>query len=158
MYTLEEMLRQRRLYTLALDLKRSDWSLFIRRPWISLSILWVIGLAWTNQLHLQPQNPWRWETAIHHVPRSVLYLFVSSKTEGRLPIEADGWENLYLPPDADQATVTEVKAALDHAMQIEIEAEKPWWYLERFLMIVIPCFLLFLGELGIRKIKGKINQ
>ena len=44
------------------------------------------------------------------------------------------------------------------AMEIEIEAEKPWWYLERFLMIVIPCFLLFLVELGIRKVKGKIIQ
>ncbi len=80
-------------------------------------------------MYLQPPNPWRWETAIHHVPHSVLYLFVRSKTEGRIPIEAYGCENLYLPPDADQATVTEVKTALDHAMQIEIEAEKPWRYL-----------------------------
>ena len=130
----------------------------MRRPWIILSFLWILGLAWNSHWQLEPHNPWRWETAIQHVPDSVLKLFVTSSVTGRIPIEADGWENLYLPTDADQATVAEVKAALDHAMEIEIEAEKPWWYLERFLMIVIPCFLLFLGELGIRKIKGKINQ
>jgi hypothetical protein len=143
---------------LALDLKRSEWSLFIRRPWLIISLLWLLGLLWTTPLHLEPQNPWRWETAIQHVPGSVLKLFVTSSVTGRIPIEADGWENLYLPPDADQATVAEVKAALDHAMQIEIEVEKPWWYLGQFLTIVVPCFLLFLGELGIRKIKGKIIQ
>ena len=124
----------------------------LRRPWIILSILWVLGLLWTNHLHLQPQNPWRWETAIHHVPRSVLDLFVSSKTEGRIPIDADGWETYYLPPDTDPATVAEVKSTLDHAMQIEMEAEKPWWYLGRVLMVVVPWSLLFLGELGIRMI------
>jgi hypothetical protein len=52
-------------------------------------------------------------------------LFVSSRVEGRIAIKADGWETYYLPPDTDPATVAEVKAALDHAMQIEIEAEKP---------------------------------
>ena len=130
----------------------------LRRPWIILSILWVIGLLWTNQLHLQPQNPWRWETAIHHVPRTVLDLFVSSKTEGRIPIDADGWETYYLPPDTDPATVAEVKAALDHAMQIEIEAEKPGWYLGRVLVVVIPWFLLFLGDLGVRGIRNRIRK
>ena len=125
-----------------------------RRPWIILSILWVLVLLWTNQLHLQPQNPWRWETAIHHVPQSVIDLFVSSKTEGRIPIDADGWETYYLPPDTDPATVAEVKAALDHAMEIEIEAEKPGWYLGRVLMVVIPWFLLFCIEQGIRKLIG----
>ena len=130
----------------------------MRRPWAILSFLWILGLAWISHWQLEPHNPWRWETAIQHVPDSVLKLFVTSSVTGRIPIEADGWENLYLPPDADQATVAEVKAALDHAMEIEIEAEKPWWYLERFLMIVIPCFLLFLVESGIRKVKGKIIQ
>jgi len=130
----------------------------MRRPWAILSFLWILGLAWISHWQLEPHSPWRWETAIQHVPDSVLKLFVTSSVTGRIPIEADGWENLYLPPDADQATVAEVKAALDHAMEIEIEAEKPWWYLERFLMIVIPCFLLFLVELGIRKVKGKIIQ
>ena len=130
----------------------------MRRPWAILSFLWILGLAWISHWQIEPQNPWRWETAIQHVPDSVLKLFVASSVKDRIPIEADGWENLYLPPDADQATVAEVKAALDHAMEIEIEAEKPWWYLERFLMIVIPCFLLFLVELGIRKVKGKIIQ
>ena len=75
----------------------------IRRPWFILSILWVLGLVWTNTLQLEPQNPWRWETAIHHVPQSVLDLFVSSKTEGRIPIDADGWETHYLHPDTDPA-------------------------------------------------------
>ena len=125
----------------------------ILRPWIILSILWVLGLVWTTPLHLQPQNPWRWETAIHHVPRPVLDLFVSSKTEGRIPIDADGWETYYLPPDTGTATIAEVKAALDHAMQIEIDAEKPGWYLGRVLLVVIPCFLFFLGELGVRGIR-----
>jgi hypothetical protein len=130
----------------------------MRRPWAILSLLWALGLAWISHWQLEPHNPWRWETAIQHVPDSVLKLFVTSSVTGRIPVEADGWENLYLPPDVDQATVAEVKAALDHAMEIEIEAEKPWWYLERFLTIVIPCFLLFLVELGIRKVKGKIIQ
>ena len=78
----------------------------IRRPWIILSILWVLGLLWTNQLHLEPQNPWRWETAIHHVPHSVSDLFVTSKVEGRIAIDADGWETLYLPPDTSTANPT----------------------------------------------------
>jgi hypothetical protein len=125
----------------------------IRRPWIILSILWVLGLVWTTPSHLQLQNPWRWETAIHHVPRSVLDLFVSSKTEGRIPIDADGWETYYLPPDTDPATVAKVKAALDYAMEIEIEAEKPWWYLGRVLVVVVPCFFLFLADLGVRGIR-----
>ena len=124
----------------------------IRRPWIILSILWVLGLLWTNHLHLQPQNPWRWETAIHHVPHSVSDLFVTSKVEGRIAIDADGWETLYLPPDTSPATIAEVKAALDQAMQIEIEAEKPWWYLGRVLMVVIPSLLFFLTEFGARSI------
>jgi hypothetical protein len=127
----------------------------IRRPWIILSILWVLGLVWTNQLHLQPQNPWRWETAIHHVPRFVLDSFVSSKTEGRIPIDADGWETYYLPPDTDPATVAEVKSTLDNAMQIEIEAEKPGWYLWRGLMVVIPCLVFLLGNSFINKIRKK---
>ncbi len=130
----------------------------LRRPRIILSILWVIGLLWTNQLHLKPQNPWRWETAIHHVPRSVLDLFVSSKTEGRIPIDADGWKTYYLPPDTDPATVAKVKAALDYAMEIEIEAEKPGWYLGRVLVVVVPCFLLFLGGLGVRYFRSKIFE
>ena len=130
----------------------------IRRPWIILSILWVLGVVQTNQLHLQPQNPWRWETAIHHVPHSVLDLFVSSKTEGRIPIDADGWETYYLPPATDSATIAEVKAALNHAMEIEIEAEKPGWYLGRVLIVVIPCFLLFLGQFGVRFIRSKIYK
>ena len=125
----------------------------IRRPWIILSMLWVLGLLWTNQLYLQPKNPWRWETAIHHVPHSVSDLFVTSKVEGRIAIDADGWETLYLPPDTSPATIAEVKAALDQAMQIEIDAEKPGWYLGRVLMVVIPCFLLLLGELGVRVIR-----
>ncbi len=122
----------------------------IRRPWIILSMLWVLGLVWTTSTHLQHQNPWRWETAIHHVPSSVLAMFVSSKVEGRIAIDADGWETHFLPPDTSPATIAEVKAALDKAMQIEIEAEKPGWYLGRVLMVVIPSFLLFLGALGIR--------
>lgn len=77
-------------------------------------------------------------------------MFVSSKVEGRIAIDADGWETHFLPPDTSPATIAEVKAALDQAMQIEIEAEKPGWYLGRVLMVVIPSFLLFLGELGIR--------
>lgn len=127
--------------------------LFIRRPWVILSILWVLGLLWTTPLHLEPQNPWRWETAIHHVPNSVLDLFVSSRVEGRIPIDADGWETYYLPPDTDPATVAEVKAALDHAMQMEIEAEKPGWYLWRVLVVLIPCLVFLLGELGLRRIR-----
>ena len=126
-----------------------------RRPWIILSLLWVFGLLWTNQLHLQPQNPWRWETAIHHVPHSVSDLFVTSKVEGRIAIDADGWETLYLPPDTSTATIAEVKAALDQAMQIEIEAEKPGWYLGRVLMVVVPCLLLLLGELGVKVIRRR---
>ncbi len=130
----------------------------IPRPWIILSMLWVLGLLWTNQLHLQPQNPWRWETAIHHVPHSILDLFVTSKVEDRIAIDADGWETLYLPPNTDTTTIAEVKAALDQAMQIEIEAEKPGEYLWRGLMVVIPCFLLFWGELGVRVILSKIYK
>ena len=126
----------------------------IRRPWIILSMLWVLGLVWTTPTHLQHQNPWRWETAVHHVPSSVLAMFVSSKVEGRIAIDADGWETVYLPPNTDATTIAEVKAALDQAMQIEIEAEKPGWYLWRGLMVVIPCFLLFLGELGVRVIRS----
>jgi len=117
-------------------------------------MLWVLGLLWTTPTHLQYQNPWRWETAIQHVPHSILNMFVSSKVEGRIAIDADGWETRYLPPDTDPATVAEVKAALDKAMQIEIEAEKPGWYLWRGLMVMIPCFLLFLGELGVRVIRS----
>lgn len=128
----------------------------IRRPWIILSILWVLGLIWTTPLHLQPQNPWRWETAIVHVPDSVMKLFVSSKVEGRIAIDADGWETFYLPPDTSPATIAEVKAALDQAMQIEIEAGKPGWYLWRVIVLVIPCLLLFLGELGVGVIRSKI--
>jgi hypothetical protein len=125
----------------------------LSRPWIILSILWVLGLVWTTPSHLQLQNPWRWETAIHHVPHSVLDLFVSSKTEGRIPIDADGWETYYLPPDTDPPTVAEVKVALDQAMQIEIHAEKPGWYLGRVLVVVVPCFFLFLADLGVRGIR-----
>ena len=126
--------------------------LSICRPWIILSILWVLGLVLTKSSQLEPQNPWRWETAIYHVPNSVLDMFVSSRVEGRIPIDAEGWETRYLPPNTDYATVVEVKAALENAMQIEIEAEKPDWYLGRFLVLVIPCFFLFLAELGIRMI------
>jgi len=129
-----------------------------RRPWIILSLLWVFGLLWTNQLNLKPQNPWRWETAIHHVPHSVSDLFVTSKVEGRIAIDADGWETLYLPPDTSTATIAEVKEELDRAMQIEIVAERPGWYLGRVLVLVIPCFLLFLGELGVRVIRRKIRK
>ena len=118
-----------------------------------LSILWVLGLLWTTPSHLEPQNPWRWETAIHHVPNSVLDLFVSSRVEGRIAIDADGWETYYLPANTDPATVAEVKAALDQAMQIEIEAEKPGWYLGRVLVVVIPCLVFLLGELMLRKIR-----
>jgi hypothetical protein len=121
-------------------------------------MLWVLGLIWTTPLHLQPQNPWLWETAIVHVPDSVLKLFVNSKVEGRIAIEADGWETFYLPPDTSPATIAEVKAALDQAMQIEVEAEKPGRYLWRVLMVMIPCFLLFLGELGVRGIQRKISR
>jgi hypothetical protein len=115
-------------------------------------MLWVLGLVWTTPMHLQYQNPWRWETAVHHVPSSILDMFVSSKVEGRIAIDADGWETHFLPPGTSDATIAEVKAALDQAMQIEIEAEKPGGYLGRGLMVVIPCFLLFLGELGIKTI------
>jgi hypothetical protein len=121
-------------------------------------MLWVLGLIWTTPLHLQPQNPWRWETAIVHVPDSVMKLFVNSKVEGRIAIEADGWETFYLPPETSPATIAEVKAALDQAMQIEIEAEKPGRYLWRVLMVMIPCFLLFLGELGVRGIQRKTQS
>ena len=124
----------------------------ICRPWIILSILWVLGLLWNNQLHLQPQNPWRWETAIHHVPHSVSDLFVTSKVEGRIAIDADGWETLYLPPNTSAATIAEVKATLDQATQIEIEAEKPGWYLGRVLMVVVPCLMFLLMEQGLRKV------
>jgi hypothetical protein len=82
-----------------------------------------------------------------------LDLFVSSRVEGRIAIDADGWETYYLPPDTDPATVAEVKAALDHAMQVEIEAEKPGWYLWRVLVVVIPRLVFLLGELGLRKIR-----
>jgi hypothetical protein len=125
----------------------------ICRPWIILSLLWVLGLAFTNPLHLEPQNPWRWETAIRRVPHSILDLFVSSKVEGRIAIDADGWETRYLPPGTDPATVAEVKAALDKAMQIEIEAERPGWYLGRVLVLVIPSLLFFLIEFGARRIR-----
>jgi len=121
-------------------------------------MLWVLGLVWTTPTHLQHQNPWRWETAIQHVPHSILDLFVSSKVEGRIAIDADGWETVYLPPNTDATTIAEVKAALDQAMQIEIKAEKPGWYLWRGLMVVIPCFLLFLGELGVIVIRRKIRK
>ena len=126
--------------------------LSICRPWIILSILWVLGLVLTKSSQLEPQNPWRWETAIYHVPNSVLDMFVSSRVEGRIPINAEGWETRYLPPDTDPATVAAVKAALDNAMQIEIEAEKPEWYLSRLLIVVIPSLLFFLIEFGVRKI------
>ena len=79
-------------------------------------------------------------------------MFVSSRVEGRIPINAEGWETRYLPPDTDPATVAAVKAALDNAMQIEIEAEKPEWYLSRLLIVVIPSLLFFLIEFGVRKI------
>lgn len=125
----------------------------IRRPWIILSLLWVLGLLWTNQLHLQPQNPWRWETAIHHVPHSVSDLFVTSKVEGRIAIDAYGWETHYLPPDTDHATIVKVKEELDRAMQIEIEAERPGWYMGRVLVLVIPSLLFFLIEFGARRIR-----
>jgi hypothetical protein len=128
----------------------------MRRPWVILSLLWTLGLAWISHWQIEPQNPWRWETAIQHVPDSVLKLFVASSVTDRMPIEADGWENLYLPPDADQATVAEVKAALDNAMQIEIEAEKPWWYLGRFLCLVIPSMVFLLFELAANKIRSYI--
>jgi hypothetical protein len=121
-------------------------------------MLWVLGLVWTTPTHLQHQNPWRWETAVHHVPSSVLAMFVSSKVEGRIAIDADGWEALYLPPNTDTTTIAEVKAVLDQAMQIEIEAEKPGWYLGRGLMVVIPCLLILLGELGVRVIRSKISE
>ncbi len=127
--------------------------LSICRPWIILSILWVLGLVWTKSSQLEPQNPWRWETAIYHVPNSVLDMFVSSRVEGRIPIDAEGWETRYLPPDTDPATVAEVKAALDHAMQIEIEAEKPGWYLGKFLIIAIPSLIFLLCELAVKKIR-----
>jgi hypothetical protein len=127
---------------------------FLSRPWIILSMLWVLGLVWTTPSHLQSHNPWRWETAIHHVPHSILDLLVTSKVEGRIAIDADGWKTVYLPPNTDTTTIAEVKAALDQAMQIEIQAEKPGWYLWRGLMVVIPCFLLFLGELGVRVIRS----
>ena len=130
----------------------------VRRPWIILSILWVLGLVWTTPSHLQPQNPWRWETAIHHVPRSVLDSFVSSKTEGRIPIDADGWETYYLPPDTDPATVAKVKVALDYAMEIEIEAEKPWWYLGRVLMVVIPCLVFWMIEIVTIKFANRLKR
>jgi len=81
-------------------------------------------------------------------------MFVSSQVEGRIPIDAEGWETRYLPPDTDPATVAEVKAALDHAMQIEIETEKPGWYLGRILVVVIPSLLFYLGEI----IAHRINK
>jgi len=121
-------------------------------------MLWVLGLVWTTPTHLQHQNPWRWETAIHHVPHSILDLFVSSKVEGRIAIDADGWEKYFLPPDTSPATIAEVKAALDKAMQIEIEAEKPGWYLWRGLMVVIPCFLLFFLEIIFRRLNRSIRN
>jgi hypothetical protein len=121
-------------------------------------MLWVLGLVWTTPTHLQHQNPWRWETAIHHVPHSILDLFVSSKVEGRIAIDADGWETHFLPPDTSPATIAEVKAALDKAMQIEIEAEKPGWYLWRGLMVVIPCFLLFFLEIIFRRLNRSIRN
>ena len=130
----------------------------MRRPWVILSFLWILGLAWISHWQIEPQNPWRWETAIQHVPDSTTKLFVSSNLPGRISIDADGWENLYLPPDADQATIAEVKAALDHAMQIEIEAEKPWWYLGRFLCLVIPSMVFLLCELGVKKIRRGTGQ
>lgn len=85
------------------------------------------------------------------MPHSVLNLFVASKVEGRIPINADGWETHYLPPDTDPATVDEVKAALDRAMQIEIDSEKPEWYLSRLLVVVIPSLLFFLLNSGCGK-------
>ncbi len=81
-------------------------------------------------------------------------LFVSSIVTRRIPIEADGWETLYLPADTSPATIAEVKAALDLAMQIEIEAEKPGWYLGRFLIIAIPYLIFLLCELAVKKIKN----
>ena len=127
--------------------------LSICRPWIILSILWVLGLVLTKSSQLEPQNPWRWETAIYHVPNSVLDMFVSSRVEGRIPIGAEGWETRYLPPDTDPATVAAVKAALDNAMQIEIESEKPGWYLGKFLIIAIPSLIFLLCELAVKKIR-----
>ena len=123
----------------------------MRRPWVILSFLWILGLPWISHWQIEPQNPWRWETAIQHVPDSTTKLFVSSNLPGKIPIDADGWETHYLPPDTDQATVDEVKAVLDHAMQIEIEVEKPGWYLGRFLIIVISSLIFLLCELGIKK-------
>ena len=131
--------------------------LSICRPWIILSILWVLGLVLTKSSQLEPQNPWRWETAIYHVPNSVLDMFVSSRVEGRIPIDAEGWETYYLPPDTDPATVAAVKAALDNAMQIEIESEKPGWYLGKFLIIVIPSLIFLLCELAANKIRSYIS-
>ena len=127
--------------------------LSICRPWIILSILWVLGLVLTKSSQLEPQNPWRWETAIYHVPNSVLDMFVSSQVEGRIPIDAEGWETRYLPPDTDPANVAAVKAALDNAMQIEIESEKPRWYLGKFLIIAIPSLIFLLCELAAKKIR-----
>ena len=69
---------------------------------------------------------------------------------GPIPIEADGWESHYLPPDTDQATVAEVKAALDLAMQVEIKSEKPSWHLGKILLVAIQCLVFLLGKLGAR--------
>ncbi|CAM8656977.1 hypothetical protein MCEMSE6_02720 [Oxalobacteraceae bacterium] len=62
-------------------------------------------------------------------------------------------ETHYLPPDTDPATVAAVKAALENAMQIEIESEKPGWYLGKFLIIVIPSLIFLLCELAVKKIR-----
>jgi hypothetical protein len=43
----------------------------------------------------------------------------------------------YLPLDTDPATVAEVKAVFDLAMQVEIKSEKPDWYLGRVLSVAI---------------------
>ena len=85
-------------------------------------------------------------------------MFVSSKVEGRIAIDADGWETRYLPPDTDPATVAEVKAALDKAMQIEIEAEKPGWYLWRGLMVMIPCLVFWMFEIVILKFAHHLKK
>jgi hypothetical protein len=58
----------------------------------------------------------------------------------------------------DTTTIAEVKAALDQAMQIEIEAEKPGRYLWKGLIVVIPCFLLFFLEIIFRRLNRSIRN